>query len=103
MTACAAFWAGKGKRFGRRPMVLASFLNDLASAWERKPDFWQQTGIFLSLVLRGLGVALLLGIPLGILLRRVAWLSAPLIATLGLLQTVPSLVLLALLLSLLHA
>ena len=83
-------------------MVLASFLSDLASAWERKPDFWQQTGVFLSLVLRGLGVALLIGIPTGILLRRVARLSAPVIAVLGLLQTIPSLVLLALLLPLLH-
>jgi osmoprotectant transport system permease protein len=83
-------------------MVLASFFSDLAAAWERKPDFWQQTGVFLSLVLRGLGVALLIGIPMGILLRRVARLSAPIIGALGLLQTIPSLVLLALLLSLLH-
>jgi osmoprotectant transport system permease protein len=83
-------------------MLLASFLSDLASAWERKPDFWQQTGVFLSLVLRGLGLALLIGIPMGVLLNRVARLSAPVIAVLGLLQTIPSLVLLALLIPWLH-
>jgi osmoprotectant transport system permease protein len=83
-------------------MALASFLSDLASAWERKEDFWPQTGIFLSLVLRGLGLALLIGIPTGVLLNRVARLSAPVIAVLGLLQTIPSLVLLALLVPWLH-
>jgi osmoprotectant transport system permease protein len=60
-------------------------------------EFWKQTAIFLSLTLRGLGVALVLGLPLGILLTRLPRISGPVIAVLGVLQTIPSLALLALL------
>jgi osmoprotectant transport system permease protein len=63
-------------------------------------EFWQQTLVFLSLTLRGLGVALVLGIPLGIVLTRMKRVSAPIIATLAVLQTIPSLALLALLIPL---
>jgi len=35
-------------------MLAATFLSDLASAWERSQDtFWPQTWVFLSLTLRG--------------------------------------------------
>jgi osmoprotectant transport system permease protein len=60
-------------------------------------EFWNQTLIFLSLTLRGLGVALVLGIPLGVVLSRLDRISAPVIAVLAVIQTIPSLALLALL------
>jgi len=80
-------------------MLFASFsVHDLASAWERSQDtFWPQAFLFLSLTLRALGLALLAGIPAGIVLTRFPRLASPLIDLLGVLQTVPSLVLLGLL------
>src|SRR5438093_407600 len=80
-------------------MLFADFIADLASAWERSQDtFWPQTLVFLSLVLRVLGLALLVGIPAGLILARLPRIAAPIIAVLAVLQAVPSLVLLALLL-----
>ncbi len=64
-------------------------------------EFWQETATFLSLVLGSLGIALLVGIPIGILLTRLRRISGPVIAVLGLLQTFPSLALLGLLIPLL--
>jgi osmoprotectant transport system permease protein len=61
-------------------------------------DFQRQALIFLSLTLRGLGLALILGIPLGVVLTRFRKLAAPCMAFLGLVQTIPSLALLGLLL-----
>ncbi len=75
-------------------MVIASFLSLLDD------EFWQQTLIFLSLTLRGLGVALVISLPLGILLSRMKRISPPIIATLAVLQTIPSLALLGLLIPL---
>jgi osmoprotectant transport system permease protein len=60
-------------------------------------EFWQETSTFLSLVLGSLGIALLIGIPVGILLTRLRRISGPVIAVLALLQTFPSLALLGLL------
>jgi osmoprotectant transport system permease protein len=60
-------------------------------------EFWDQTVTFLSLVLGSLGMALLVGIPFGILLTRLPRASGPVLAALGLLQTFPSLALLGLL------
>lgn len=78
------------------------FFMDLANAWERSQDsFWPQTLVTLSLTLRGLGLTLLLGIPAGVLLTWLSRIASPVIAVLGVLQTVPSLVLLALLLPIL--
>jgi osmoprotectant transport system permease protein len=59
--------------------------------------FWEQTLVFLSLTLRGLGVALVVGIPVGIVLSRLPRVSTPVIAVLAVVQTMPSLALLALL------
>jgi osmoprotectant transport system permease protein len=82
--------------------MFADFASELAGAWQRSQDtFWPQTWVFLSLTLRGLGLALLFGIPGGLLLTLWPRLATPIIAALGLLQTIPSLVLLGLLLSLL--
>ena len=61
--------------------------------------FWRDALIFLSLTLRGLGLALLVGIPLGVVLTRWPRVASPLITLLGLLQTVPSLALLGMLIS----
>lgn len=78
------------------------FLNQLDSAWLRSRDtFWPQTLLFLSLTLRGLGLALLVGIPAGILLTRLRRGTGPILAFLAVVQTVPSLVLLGLLIPLL--
>jgi osmoprotectant transport system permease protein len=83
-------------------MFATAFLNDLASAWDRSQDsFWPQTLVFLSLTLRGLGLALLVGIPAGIFLTRLPRIAGPVIAVLAVVQTVPSLVLLGLLIPIL--
>ncbi len=75
---------------------------DLAQAWERSQGtFWPQAWLFLSLTLRGLGLALLVGIPAGLALTRLPRIANPVIALLALLQAIPSLVLLALCLPLL--
>jgi osmoprotectant transport system permease protein len=79
-------------------------MNDLFHALQlawTSGEFWAQTGTFLVLVLGSLGIALFVGIPLGILLTRVRLIATPIIAALGLLQTFPSLALLGLLIPLL--
>ena len=82
-------------------MFASLFINDLVSAWERSQDtFWPQTLLFLSLTLRALGLALLIGIPAGTLLTRLPRVAGPVIAVLAMLQTIPSLVLLGLLIPL---
>lgn len=84
-------------------MLLAAFLTDLAHAWQRNQEtFWQQTLLFLSLTVRGLGLALLIGIPAGLVLTRLPRIASPVIALLAVLQTIPSLVLLALCIPFLH-
>ncbi len=64
-------------------------------------ELWLRTGEHLFLTGVATGIAVLLGIPLGILGSRVRWLRSPLTAALGVLQTIPSLAMLAILLSLL--
>jgi osmoprotectant transport system permease protein len=77
-------------------MLAAAFLTDLASAWERSQDtVGPQTALFLSLTLRALGLALLVGIPVGLALTRLPRAAGAVMAVLGLVQTVPTLVLLA--------
>jgi osmoprotectant transport system permease protein len=78
------------------------FFDDLLHAWLRHQDtFWPNLLLFVSLTLRGLGLALLLGIPVAIILSRLPRIATPVIGVLAVLQTVPSLVLLGLLLPLL--
>src|SRR5437868_14389645 len=77
-------------------------LDDLANAWARSQEtFWPQTLLFLSLTLRGLGLALLIGIPAGIALTRLPRLAGPVVAFLAVVQSVPSRVLLGLLVAVL--
>jgi osmoprotectant transport system permease protein len=84
-------------------LIALTFFDDLLHAWERNQDtFWPKTLLFLSLTLRGLGLGLLAGIPVGIALTRLRRIASPVIAVLAVLQTVPSLVLLGLLIPFLH-
>ncbi|MBS3821087.1 MAG: ABC transporter permease subunit [Planctomycetes bacterium] len=64
----------------------------------RGPQLWSETGRHLSLVGAAIGAAVLIGVPLGILCHRVRSLRAPVLWLVGILQTVPSLAMLALLL-----
>jgi len=83
-------------------MIAATFLSSLIDAWDRTQDrFWDQSFVFLSLSLRAVGVALLAGIPIGIVLTRIPRFSSPIIATFALLQTLPSLALVGLLIPIL--
>jgi osmoprotectant transport system permease protein len=83
-------------------MIAGNIFTDLTHAWQRSQDsFWPQTALFLSLTLRALGLALVLGIPAGILLTRLRGLAGAVTALLAVLQPVPSLVLLGLLIPLL--
>ena len=79
-------------------MFAVVFFDELASAWNQHQDtFGAQTLIFLSLTLRALGLALLVGIPTGLALTQLPRVAGPVTALLALVQTVPSLVLLGLL------
>ena len=69
---------------------------------ERLPELWFRTGEHLMLTGSSSGVAMLIGIPLGMLLYRKRWLCNPAMGTISILQTIPSLAMLAFLLALLH-
>jgi len=74
----------------------------IAFVWQRLPELWLRTGEHLMLTGVSTGMAILIGIPLGICAARLRWLRGPLTAGVGILQTVPSLAMLAILLSLLQ-
>ena len=67
--------------------------------FERLPELWLRTGEHLMLTGISTGAAILLGVPLGILASRVARLRGPLLGATGILQTIPSLAMLAILLA----
>jgi osmoprotectant transport system permease protein len=69
---------------------------------ERLPELWLRTGEHLMLTGVSTGLAILLGIPLGIAAARIRWLRNPVTSGVGILQTIPSLAMLAILLALLH-
>ena len=58
-------------------------------------DFWRLTGQHLLLVFASLAVAVIVGIPLGILAARSSAAAQPILAIAGVIQTVPSLALFA--------
>lgn len=60
----------------------------------------QLLGQHLAMTLIALGIALLIAIPLGLLIARVAWLRGPVLGALGVLYTIPSLALFVLLIPL---
>ncbi len=87
------------RRWGRS-MLAFVFFDNLASAWELSHDsFAAQLGVFISLTLRALGLALLIGIPIGLALTRLPRLAGPVTGLLAIVQTVPALVFLAMLLT----
>ena len=66
---------------------------------ERAPELAEKTFEHLvHLTLLPVGIAVLIGVPLGILVSRVTWLRGPVLGTTGLIQTLPSLAMLAFLL-----
>jgi osmoprotectant transport system permease protein len=64
------------------------------------PDFGRLLGQHLGLVFGSLVVAVLIGIPLGIVAARLPWVAQPVLALTGMVQTIPSLALLAFLIPL---
>jgi osmoprotectant transport system permease protein len=63
------------------------------------PDFWRLTREHLVLVAVSLAAAVLIGVPLGVLAAKVRAAGQPILAAVGLIQTVPSLALLAFLIA----
>jgi osmoprotectant transport system permease protein len=59
------------------------------------PDFGRLLAEHLGLVFGSLAIAVLIGIPLGMLAVRVRWIAQPVLLLAGLVQTIPSLALLA--------
>ncbi len=59
------------------------------------PDFWRLAGEHAALVFGSLFAAILAGVPLGIVAAKVRWISQPVLVATGLVQTIPSLALLA--------
>jgi osmoprotectant transport system permease protein len=74
----------------------------LAFVAERWPELWLRTGEHLMLTGVSTALAILVGIPLGIGAARIGWLRGPLTGGVGILQTIPSLAMLAILLALLE-
>jgi osmoprotectant transport system permease protein len=64
------------------------------------PDFGRLLAEHLGLVFGSLGLAALAGIPLGVAAARTRWLGQPLLALVGVVQTIPALALLAFLIPL---
>lgn len=67
------------------------------------PDLMRLTGQHLALVFGSLALAVVLGVPLGVLAWRRPWLAGTVLGAVGVLQTVPSLALLAFLIVLVGA
>jgi osmoprotectant transport system permease protein len=64
------------------------------------PEILQRTGQHLLLVGMAIAIAILIGLPLGVLITRQAWLRQPVLLIANILQTVPSLALFGLLIPL---
>lgn len=62
---------------------------------QRAPDLWYKTGEHLMLTGISIGVAVIIGVPLGILIMRQAFLRNTILSIAGIVQTIPSLALLA--------
>ncbi|MBW1942794.1 MAG: ABC transporter permease subunit [Deltaproteobacteria bacterium] len=70
--------------------------------YERLPELWLRTGEHLMLTGFSTMGAIIIGMPLGVLLYRFTWLRSPGMGAVGILQTIPSLAMLAFLLALLQ-
>lgn len=71
-------------------------------ASENGPELWLRTGQHIMLTGVSTLLAIVIGIPLGIFAAKRGWAERPLLAGVGILQTVPSLAMLALLLAMLQ-
>jgi osmoprotectant transport system permease protein len=87
--------------------VAAEFLGSAATGAPRTlleaifaPDFPRLLGQHVALVFGSLALALAFGIPLGVAAARVRWLAQPVLLAAGLVQTIPSLAMLAFLIPL---
>lgn len=81
----AGLWGGLGRL-------------SIALEYGRQADaFWAAVGTHLTLAGVSLGLAIVIGVPLGILSARVGWARAVVLGIVGIIQTVPSLALLGLL------
>lgn len=69
---------------------------------DRLPELWLRIGQHLVLTGVSVAFAILIGVPLGIVAGRVAWLRSLIVGAAGVLQTIPSLAMLTLLLALLQ-
>ncbi|MFQ5743917.1 MAG: glycine betaine ABC transporter substrate-binding protein [Acidobacteriota bacterium] len=69
---------------------------------DRLPELWLRTGEHLMLTGLSTAAAILIGIPTGIFASRAGRLSGPLLGAISILQTIPSLAMLAILLALLQ-
>ena len=76
--------------------AISSWLDFAAS---RLPELWFRTGEHLVLTGISTGLAIVIGVPLGILASSTAWLRSLVLGTIGIFQTIPSLALLAILLA----
>jgi osmoprotectant transport system permease protein len=84
------------------PPSQSTVWDNLAAAWTReRGGFLNQTRDFVSLAGQGVGLALIIGLPIGITLTRIRRLAQPSISALAVIQTIPSLALLGLLIPLL--
>jgi osmoprotectant transport system permease protein len=91
LTFVGASWLAAGLWGG---LSRLSILREYAT---QSDSFWNAVGTHLTLVGVSLGLAIVIGVPLGILASRVRWVRTPALAVVGLIQTVPSLALLGLL------
>jgi osmoprotectant transport system permease protein len=69
---------------------------------ERLPELWLRTGEHFMLTGCSSGTAIIIGVPFGILLFRKPMFKNPAMGAIGILQTIPSLAMLAFLLAILH-
>ena len=85
-------------------MGTANAASDTHSFWGQVfgGDFWLLTRQHLFLVFVSLVLSILTGVPLGIWAARQAKAASPILSTVGIIQTIPSLALLAFLIPLLH-
>ena len=77
------------RRSGRDGRSLGAYV------WARRSDLLKLMLRHLQLVALGLAAAALVAVPLGLALERVRWASGPVLGGLGVLQTIPSIALLA--------
>jgi len=92
---------GPGARSGESPPDLRADVSLLEYLWDRRADLLEMAGRHLLLVGISLGAAILLAVPTGLVLERTPERAEMVIRGFGLLQTLPSIALLAFMIPLL--